>query len=802
MPISRNRTKKKKPSTGHPSHQTPRKTPDISFRSIIDHQKLNYDQPSSSAGQTYISRTVSRAQIQYTLITQGESHHMDSFFHTALTLLREVPKDVFQLRDPTEHYKRMNDVVIRRGPNVFSLTNSFFAGNTKIVVENFLEYSRVFNEDLVKVFIINNEIQNHHEVAKFLKQIPFSYFVIAGYMDEKIMQLYDQSNSFVNGHELIGLVERDLDKINNEFENSHGISLEGFEYKNYHDLNDKNPFHGMDVTYNNYYTLNQIWGNFWKKRPVYIPQEKRKIQRDKRMDFQIEQIRQLDSFRLFIHPEKPVTPIEPIFSPLIVIAPYHFPNYFKIKRDENPSAEEELLLRFSQIEQVKDYTYQVDENSFELIQKNPMIKMATAKTAQRLVILDGLAYLHAQLNHSPVFRFPVIGKSINKELSLLNEPFENKREVMDKILEIGKKLSQHSMSDSFRELLEKRNGQLVIISDLPMEWTRLGKYPLAMTHDICKLPEFNHNSVFNNYVHNQRASFVIGNDIIEHTLVIHSASKGDTSMRKMFRAIDSLKAEIPFKSVTCGTVAEISKAIKKFRPHFLIFDCHGGFDEESLSSFLVLDAEKKIHLTGDDIIKQEISAPLVFLSACSTMPNYGYVRFLSDAFMQAGAFSVTATYLPIKTYDATVLITRLIGNLYQHKSKVYHFNWLAFISHTLRGVFVYESIRSQQIQKKLPMDIDRKKIATFTADLMLFSQRESTFDTLLDFLKELNPEIELSFEDLDHEWLSYTTIGRADLIYFENWKEKHQKNSLSEQTYDEIFNMGGLSFENTENPSN
>jgi len=61
-----------------------------------------------------------------------------------------------------------------------------------------------------------------------------------------------------------------------------------------------------------------------------------------------------------------------------------------------------------------------------------------------------------------------------------------------------------------------------------------------------------------------------------------------------------------------------------------------------------------------------------------------------------------------------------------------------------------------------------EKIATFITDLMVFDRREQIFDSLLEFLKGLNPEIQLSFEDLSHEWLSYTTIGRPDLIYFEN----------------------------------
>ena len=58
----------------------------------------------------------------------------------------------------------------------------------------------------------------------------------------------------------------------------------------------------------------------------------------------------------------------------------------------------------------------------------------------------------------------------------------------------------------------------------------------------------------------------------------------------------------------------------------LIFDCHGDFEEKDLSSYLVVDDKNDILLTGEDIINNNISAPIVFISACSTMPNYGYVN--------------------------------------------------------------------------------------------------------------------------------------------------------------------------------
>src|SRR5690606_26016639 len=139
--------------------------------------------------------------------------------------------------------------------------------------------------------------------------------------------------------------------------------------------------------------------------------------------------------------------------------------------------------------------------------------------------------------------------------------------------------------------------------------------------------------------------------------------------------------------------ADIKAAVEEYKPDLLIFDCHGNFNEKDLSSYLVIDQSNDILLTGEDIIEHRISAPLAFISACSTMPNYGYVKFLTDAFFQAGAFVVTATFLPIKVLDASALIIRLLNNLKYQDDKVIFSNWLAFVCHTLRSMLIYETVR-------------------------------------------------------------------------------------------------------------
>jgi len=228
----------------------------------------------------------------------------------------------------------------------------------------------------------------------------------------------------------------------------------------------------------------------------------------------------------------------------------------------------------------------------------------------------------------------------------------------------------------------------------------------------------------NNYILNQRSEYQVPYDLINKTLIVHCASRNDKVMREMFDLIDDYKIELGFKSMICSTVDEIRDAVNKHKPELLIFDCHGSYDKDKKESYLIIDDEKGIYLKGDDIIKQNISAPIVFLSACSTMPNYGFVKFLSDAFMQIGSLSVTEASL----------------------------------------------------KKKLKLD--NVKIAEILTKTMMFGSRIEALEDLRNYLKENGSE-EYVFNNLDNEWLSYSTMGRPDLLYFteilKRYRDKKQK---------------------------
>ncbi|MGF7140045.1 CHAT domain-containing protein [Roseimarinus sediminis] len=719
------------------------------------------------------SKTISISQIQYILISKEHSLTDTDFNIKALRLLREMPKDLLQLDSSINHFDFLYRFNIRNTVNLFSIPDNFFTPDKIHSADEFKSYSNEFNNSIIYVFIIDSNINSHSTISKIVDDLPYAYFTIIN--ETKDFTKYNSQKQFNNSTEFIELLKKDLPALNDLISKQYNTPrINNFKINENRTFYNDNPVYGSNLAENNFYILNQVIGNYWleygkkgtNKTKITLPSE--------RINEIISQAQKIDSLTHIMINEvgiKPIHGFDPILPTLIIISPYNFP---KIKRVlKKPSKIEKAFLKVFQSEQDLNYQIKIDSNITEQLSPDG-IKMILSQISNKLNFLDCAGYLHALFNYSPVIRLPNIGKSINLDLSHFEVGFSDKKNAISKINKFGKKLNELVFTDKTQDYITNRNGQIAVISDLPFEWIILNELPLCFTHDICRIPEYNQNAIINNAIHNQRFNFTIGDDIIERTLIIHCASKSDIKMHQMFDFIDSYKDKLHFHSEKCYTIDEINIAIKKYSPEFLIFDCHGDFDKESLSSYLIIDHDNNVYLTGDDIVKNGIHAPLVMLSACNTMPNYGYVKFLSDAFMEAGAFTVTTTFLPILIKDAATLIIRILNKLSQQRGKMYHSNWLNFMSHVLRTMLIHESILKAQ-SKGLLKEIDVSTISEILTETMIFSKRTGSYKRLENLLRTNSTQKEFKFNELNNEWLSYSIIGRADLLYFENWINEYIK---------------------------
>jgi hypothetical protein len=726
-------------------------------------------------------KTNSITQIQYTLITDESSFSESHFYNKVFRILKEFPKDLLQLKNAVEHYDFSFRFCLRKGLELFSLSDTLLNIEPNQAVEFFEGYSNEFNNALVKVFIIDSKIESHENIAKFIEKITPSHFTIIN-QTEGIISKYNSNNYFSNSNSLLKLIVRDRHAISEKIKEKYPEhEIKPFDINPNNSYIQENELAFSNLLEGNYFILNQIIGNFWiEDYKKYNDGDlmKLRLQPNQRVKQILSKSNTIDGFTNVMYSEeiaKQVSHFNPLYPTLILISPYHFPGLNKLFRNKKLTPKEKAILKVYKSEQRLDYCFEID-NSVEKFLSGKEIAQIIAKLNFRLIFLDDVGYLHGLLSYSPIIRLPLVGKSINMDLSHLENFTSTRKKAVNKISQFGKNLNELILAEEIKEYISNRNGQIAVISDLPIEWLYLEDLPLCYTHDVCRIPEYNQNGIVNNYIHNQRFNFLVKSDLIERTLIIHCASKNDVKMQNMFDLIDSFESKFGFKSIRCSTVSEIKDAVDSYKPDFLIIDSHGGFDKSTLTSYLIIDNEKNVYLTGDDIIENNISAPLVLLSACTTMPNYGYVKFLSDAFMQVGAFTVTATFMPIDMADAAKFIIRLLGKLVQLKDSIIHTNWLEFISHVLRTTLIHETIRKEQLKAGIKVtDIDHQSIAEVLTETTVFYKRKDAIDKLNSLLKKVNPHFKFNFESLNNEWISYTIIGRADLLYFENWINKYRE---------------------------
>ena len=338
-----------------------------------------------------------------------------------------------------------------------------------------------------------------------------------------------------------------------------------------------------------------------------------------------------------------------------------------------------------------------------------------------------------------------------------------------------KKLADLTLNPDSINYIEKRNGQVFCVSDLPVEWISLDGIPLCFTHDVCRLPETNYRSLFNEYLKNQRSRYKVPKDILKRTLVIFGVSQKaneDIEFKKWHPYVEKLSEKLVFVCKHCTSIDSVKQAIEETKPELVIFDCHGGYDEKTRTSYLIINNEK---LTGDQIIKNGISAPIVFLSACNTAPVYGYTGLIGEAFFQAGAFSVVSTFTPVSIGKGSLLYFRLLNNLDFASRKSIHTNWLEFTSHLLRSSFLQECFYKSPKNKKKFSREDKltEKIGHIQSDLMDFRKRRKIFSKIKRTGRYRGGFF--NFDSLSGENFLYTHLGRGDLIYFESWLEDYEK---------------------------
>lgn len=630
-------------------------------------------------------------QLQYISIYLDDlSYQYNKFNYELFSLLRECPADLMQLSDPFGYYETSFRLGLMNNLDLFAFPEQYLRLFGKKAKDRLIEYSQLFTKSKIKVFIIEPKLLDHSFYADLISKFDVSYVHIIN-NSPSVTSYYNADILFKDARGLIQLLQRDQERIYaylKRVDSNYDISNLSINPEKI--LFEQNPYHYSNITENNYFTLNQIIGNNWIE-PVNPDRNDESIypKPSKRVNNIITQVHTLDRFITFFYEQNPLllkgTASNPHYPILILVSPYISIMYSGVIKKSAKTKKQRAVSKLFLSEQNKSYSYTVDDEISNILSYHE-IGQVLLEINTKLLYLDYISWLHSRFTYSPVIRLPRVTKSINAEVAFLNNSFPQNESKNITIEKFGKKITSLVLDDQIKDLIKERDGQIFVISDLPLEWMYIDGLPLCFTHDVCRIPEFNNNAIVNSVIAHKRRRFVIEDDVIKKTLVIHCASDSDDVMQNAFKVIDSFKESYGFQSINCKNVQEIKKAIEKYQPHLLIFDCHGAYDKKSEQCHLIIDDDNGVVLSGDDIVAKGISAPLVFISACSTMPPNGLTNLLTDAFMEAGALSVTATLLPLNIHDASVTIVRLLSKLRLKENSSIHCNWLQFVSHVSRTI--------------------------------------------------------------------------------------------------------------------
>jgi hypothetical protein len=744
-------------------------------------------------GKHYTRAPLSRTQIQYILICDETDSfnwlYPENLSKSFFSLLRLMPKDIFQLYDPDNFFYSS---IYQRQIIPHNLTVLYSANVTKDILNNFPSQTlKVIIFDSIKVDLLNviDSVFNLYYLSS-----PDESFLSKS--DDNINKFTKICFNFLKPKEFKSLLCRDRDKILMNFENILDSNVLNLLKKllSGQDVSDKIIFDLPNFVpiHSSHLILNQITGQIWHSDIKEVP-----VEISKRWEYLIKSIGVIDYIHTLVKINSPdkfknITLAPPLLPPLIITAPFHNPHFLKELRSKLENESDEDLrtmikagLRVMALEQNINFLYSTEDTDVDSFSQFKHFEL------KHIRYLDAISFLHATFTLSPVIRLPIVGRQIYQQLSAFSpktgqKPKKNK--VYNLIRALGSKLSTLLIHEDFKKCIIEKNRQVVALTDLPIEWLDVNGVPLGFSHDVCRMPTSNTHGLMANYVRHVNLSYKIPNDILEKTLVL-LCSPTDKRIEKSFLASkEFVSNESPVHFEKVNNLESARKVVNELNPQLLILDTHGGYDPVTKSSFIYINDKR---IMGKDIIENNITAPLVILSACWTAPLYGYVNTLSEAFLESGTLAVLSAYLPINIFTATVLYTRMLLNLRSAAIHPLHPNWLSFLAHNLRTALITQALFSN---KTPPTSLEEddiynvKEASEWINKSMDFDERPALFkkweERLSDQCNDRSSMSGVSFKSKEvvHEYLYYTITGRADLIPFESYENWITNNKNTQNT--------------------
>ena len=670
--------------------------------------------------------------------------------------LRYYPVDFKQFRVDFNYfdYIKFND---QEGLQALILPMSYIVSDVN-KMGDFLKLLSLRRQ--VCVFFISEECAK--DVPRFVKELEASeiaiwYFMI--YHHTNRVKLDNEPRYFMDHIEFFARIQRDSEKI---------ASYLGRNDKQMRKLKLKIPTEATRLQHFPHFKplVSNVINVLKAKGQPFVEHQNLwgNAEQEGRQEMLLQSIKELDDLHITWGKNNEV-PERWSLPTLILVFPFHHP----LIKEVLSSKGDEFMANLVLMEQDERYRFMYNPRFPGDMEGEYEEGMAKFVSENILAIIDGITALHASLTCSPSARFPVKDLELSIDLSLFS--LDNEKGILasqnwhDSLLEMGRRISQAYLKPEMEDYLDVRNGQILAVSDLPIEWMLIKGVPLGYLADVCRISDSNLQGYLNNYSSFSKIPLRLGSRTLSKTLVVFSGSAED--IKAFYTSIQTAKfqqEEFGYSVELVNSAEELGKLIAVNRPEMIVFDCHCDFDVALKLCYLTIGRDR---IYPDDIITYGIGAPIIYLSCCGSSPNYNTIDKLHDAFFQVGARSVTGTFLPIEMDRASFVYIRMLRLLKSKKERYASGNWLHFLSFALRTSMIWEA--RTKCFAELGRDLNLAEEGIFIQlleKIHSFDQRKEVFRTLVKGGIKISDEVQLTLSDTYLEFMYYTHYGRPDLILF------------------------------------
>jgi hypothetical protein len=222
-----------------------------------------------------------------------------------------------------------------------------------------------------------------------------------------------------------------------------------------------------------------------------------------------------------------------------------------------------------------------------------------------------------------------------------------------------------SLPESIVDDLLKRASSVTLCSDYPFEWTLIEDRPLCLYRPTARIP-LSMNSWYNLSAALTKP-YRLTPQNPDKVLVLDLIEKGDT-VRSYSDAFIRTSANIgnKFTLLNPKSAQEARELIRQLSPEIVVIDSHGRYDRAKDRVSILI--EGKWH-EFSDLLPQPPTPPVWIVSACETAQSEALRGCVVRSLLSRGAYAVVATLTRVDAFIASMLVGRLLADVYQPLSQ-------------------------------------------------------------------------------------------------------------------------------------